>query len=393
MSREHWKPVPEYTGLYEVSDRGRVRSLDRYDRRGVFQRGVMLRLSVSPGGYSAANLCRAGRHRTTNAHRLVCTVFHGRPRPGQVVRHLNGNRQDNRAANLVWGSRQENARDFLRAGKGAMGSRHPHAKLTEAIVRAMRQGRYGRSTAVLARRFKVDAVVIREVLRGTRWTHVQPAQATWPLATRDRLDAATVRKIRQGRYGTNQSEIARTLGLTSGTVWQAVQGNTWAHVQPAKAVWLDAPVAPPAPDAPKREGAYARGDDHGRAMLTAVQVQELRQGAYGTVPAKIARRFGCSVGAVYQVASGRTWGHVQPAVADWWESRPRQRGTRGEAHHKARLTAVQVVAIRRGRYGQNSRVIAERLRVSKSAVEHVLYGRAWAHLDPPKAVWLQKVAG
>ena len=45
-------------------------------------------------------------------HRLICTAFHGtKPTSVHEVRHLNGDRMDNRAENLCWGTRKENAHD------------------------------------------------------------------------------------------------------------------------------------------------------------------------------------------------------------------------------------------------------------------------------------------
>lgn len=390
--KECWKPVPGYKGMYEVSDHGRVRSLDRYDRRGAFVPGLVLKLSLSPGGYAAVNLCREGKSKTRLFHRLVCETFHGTPDSGQVVRHLNGDRQDNRAVNLAWGTRCENSHDRKAHGTDNCGDKHPYAKLTEVKVRNLRLGKYGKDAAKLARRFKVGEVVIREVLRGTRWTHVDPPTATWNIQPRCKLDAATVQEIREGRYGTNRSAIARELGLTHGAICHAVTGRTWTHVQPSKAVWLDAKSKPVA-KLPKRTGQYARGAQHGRSTLTEAQVRALRTGKLGTDLAKIAKRLKVSWGTVYQVASGKTWTHVDPPQATWWADVQRKRGTSGERHHKAKLTEAHVRKIRAGRYGQNSRVIAEQLHVSKSAVEHVIYGRAWASLDPPKALWLDAVAG
>ena len=49
MNEEIWKPIEGYEGLYEVSNTGRVRSLDRYDSRNHFRRGRILKLSYALG--------------------------------------------------------------------------------------------------------------------------------------------------------------------------------------------------------------------------------------------------------------------------------------------------------------------------------------------------------
>lgn len=120
---ERWAPVVGYEDLYEVSDQGRVRSLDRAvamppSRRHPepWTRTISGRI-LKPGGksgqvsYLTVALHREGVGRSESVHILVCAAFHG-PRPeGQHVRHLNGKPRDNRAVNLAWGSRSENMLD------------------------------------------------------------------------------------------------------------------------------------------------------------------------------------------------------------------------------------------------------------------------------------------
>lgn len=121
---EIWKPVVGYEGSYEVSSLGRVRSLPRtvMRRNGSPQTwpGKILTQS-SNRGYKLATLSVPGEgHRTLKVHQLVARAFHGEPEPGQEVRHSNDVRDDNRAENLLWGTRYENMQDAIR--NGAFGS-------------------------------------------------------------------------------------------------------------------------------------------------------------------------------------------------------------------------------------------------------------------------------
>jgi hypothetical protein len=117
VTDEEWRAIPGYEGLYEVSDQGRVRSLDRDwgpDSRGRRRprRGKMLRPSTA-SGYPVVVL--AGRS-TRSVHSLVAEAFLG-PRPsGLVVRHLNGDYLDPRAENLAYSTRKENAADMYLHG-------------------------------------------------------------------------------------------------------------------------------------------------------------------------------------------------------------------------------------------------------------------------------------
>lgn len=116
---ETWRPVVGYEGQYEVSDQGRVRSLDRflvYSWRGKpcerFYPGKMLSLQVGSNGYPHVML----RGVTTNVHRIVTAAFYG-PRPdGLVCCHNNGDPTDNRLENLRYDTQSENQHDRRKHG-------------------------------------------------------------------------------------------------------------------------------------------------------------------------------------------------------------------------------------------------------------------------------------
>lgn len=106
-----WRPVLDYEGLYEVSSDGRVRSLPRPRTR-----GRILVPRVNGNGYLQLKLCASGVPLTRKVHQLVCEAFRGPRQEGQVVRHLDGNRLNNCASNLAWGTPSENMQDSVRHG-------------------------------------------------------------------------------------------------------------------------------------------------------------------------------------------------------------------------------------------------------------------------------------
>src|SRR5262245_29251852 len=98
---ERWLPVVDYEGLYEVSDRGRVRALGV--RRGRFPGGVLWQGKTSPATpYPRVELCRDGVPRFHRVHVLVMRAFVGPRPPGQEIDHRNGVKTDNRLANLEY---------------------------------------------------------------------------------------------------------------------------------------------------------------------------------------------------------------------------------------------------------------------------------------------------
>lgn len=104
---ERWRAIEDAPG-YEVSDLGRVRSIDRtITRRGrkTRLRGQVLATSACP--YLRVRILG----RTRLVHDLVLRVFVGPPPPGSEARHRNHDKADARLSNLRYGTRSENALD------------------------------------------------------------------------------------------------------------------------------------------------------------------------------------------------------------------------------------------------------------------------------------------
>ena len=103
---ETWKPVVGFEGYYEVSDRGRVRSVDRLvNRRGgtkSLRRGRMLKLSSYSNGYLKVSLAKEGKQTYHLVHRLVASAFIPNPNNYPCVNHIDENKKNNKAVNLEW---------------------------------------------------------------------------------------------------------------------------------------------------------------------------------------------------------------------------------------------------------------------------------------------------
>jgi hypothetical protein len=123
---ELWRPIPGYEGAYEVSDHGRVRSLDRevYAGRGRTRKSVGRVLSAHFGDhYVKVRLKLHGSGRTWNVHTLVALAFIGPKPEGMEVCHGNGDAHDNRAANLRYDTHSANGRDRTLHGRDRLANR------------------------------------------------------------------------------------------------------------------------------------------------------------------------------------------------------------------------------------------------------------------------------
>lgn len=108
-------PVQGWEGLYEVSDHGRVRVLERRTADGQTRRARVLRQRSRAGKWRpGVNLIGNGRNVRVAIHPLVLESFEGSRPVGMLCLHWNDDPFDNRLANLRWGTRSDNASDAIR---------------------------------------------------------------------------------------------------------------------------------------------------------------------------------------------------------------------------------------------------------------------------------------
>jgi|LakMenE18May11ns_1017448.scaffolds.fasta_scaffold9683875_2 hypothetical protein len=112
---EIWKSVIGYEGFYEVSNQGRVRSVDRFVMQVIngvqtkcLYKGRILKFTNDNSGYPMVTLSALGKIKTFRIHRLVADVFIENPESKKTVNHINAIKTDNRIENLEWATQLEN---------------------------------------------------------------------------------------------------------------------------------------------------------------------------------------------------------------------------------------------------------------------------------------------
>lgn len=109
---EVWKDIEGYEGIYQVSNLGRVRSLDRefVTKAGFAQstKGCFIKPFTTRNGYLSVRLRTLISRKTYFVHRLVAQTFIPNPDCLPIINHRDENKQNNRVDNLEWCTQEYN---------------------------------------------------------------------------------------------------------------------------------------------------------------------------------------------------------------------------------------------------------------------------------------------
>jgi hypothetical protein len=230
MKGEAWRPVPGFEGIYEVSDHGRVRSLERTCLKGYGERIVKERiLSGKPRryGYTSYVLRKDGKSFSVHGHILVMRAFVGLPKPGQIVCHNDSDGSNNCLENLRYDTAKSNSADRIGAGTSSRGERHPQAKLTEDDVISVRtRHAAGERITSLAREYGIEPSGISGVCAGRLWRHVGgPITKPEPLMTVERVIELRTRRA----AGETTSGLAIEYGISRVYANFICNGRLWTE--------------------------------------------------------------------------------------------------------------------------------------------------------------------
>lgn len=146
FEKEIWKDIPGFEGLYQASNLGRIKSLNRYKKNHKKNQkviGKVLKQHKDLDGYYKISLCKNGKYYQTNVHRLIAITFipniNNLPQVNHKIAISDGG--NNNANNLYWGTQKQNMNDKKRDGhsKRIVGEKgkNPNAK---AVIQLDLQG-------------------------------------------------------------------------------------------------------------------------------------------------------------------------------------------------------------------------------------------------------------
>lgn len=176
---EIWRPVPDYEGLYEVSNLGQIRSVGRdvsNNRGGLrYMPDLVLtpQINTKRGGYHSVTLHKEGRKKTVYIHLMVLFVFEGpRPSPEMEGCHGDGDTANNRSDNLRWDTPVNNAADRTLHGTQITGEASNLAVLTADKVRDIRRRSEDESYTSIAADYGISRQQVSRIVRGEQWKHI-----------------------------------------------------------------------------------------------------------------------------------------------------------------------------------------------------------------------------
>lgn len=178
---ENWTPIKGYEGLYEVSDFGRVKSLQRtttiknkrgetYTRR--HKEKILAQTLDGRSNYLQVMLCKDGKGKKHLVHRLVANAFIKNPLSLQEVNHIDEDKTNNFVDNLEWCTHKYN-NNYGSKRTSSRGEKNSQNKFSEELIKKVRlefvAGDPEKGLTALSKKYGISRPHLCAILRGNRW--------------------------------------------------------------------------------------------------------------------------------------------------------------------------------------------------------------------------------
>ena len=180
---EIWKDIKGYEGMYQISNYGRIKSLERVFLK--FKRGRKEKMEVylpekirsignNNKSYPKISLWRNGKVDWRLIHRLVAQHFIDNPMNYNQVLHKDDNPRNYHWSNLEWGTQSKNIKDAVERGRWHIGAKNNKSKLKDHQIPEIRELiKKGISCCKIAPQFNISVNQILGIKNNKIWKHIK----------------------------------------------------------------------------------------------------------------------------------------------------------------------------------------------------------------------------
>ena len=236
-TQEIYKEVVGYEGLYEVSNLGNVKRMQKLNNQ--HEPNTVLKPFLTSSGYTRVQLFLHGKKRNHFIHRLVAMAFLENPNNKTQVNHINGDKVNNKLSNLEWSTPSENGKHSYK-----ILGRVPTRKINVTEIELIRQ-RYadGDKLTTLSKEYEVSQATIWNICRGNTYVDypgpivIKGQKGSGNGSTL--LTEQDVLKIRElhlkysqenKAYGYATWKVGKEVGVSSQIVRNIITRRTWNHI-------------------------------------------------------------------------------------------------------------------------------------------------------------------
>ncbi len=179
LDGEYWLPIKDYEGLYEISNKGRVKSLKRDTKTKIVHEALILKQKKGGGGYIQVKLSKESKTWMPIVSRLVAEIFKKEEKPLYpcIANHIDHIRHHNWVENINWLTQSQNIRDSYNSGNRTQkGESNNMAKITMEIaisVREFYKENNHMSYKEIATHFNLKDSMIKSIINNKRFEEVK----------------------------------------------------------------------------------------------------------------------------------------------------------------------------------------------------------------------------
>jgi hypothetical protein len=169
---EIWKDIIGYEGLYQVSNKGRIKSFPKKGHK----EDLILSLILTDKGYYRVGIRKDKNKIMFHVHRLVGAAFIPNPENKPEINHIDGNPLNNCVENLEWCTRSENSIHSYKTGLqiSQKGEQHGRSKLKDWEVKQIREiySCGGIKMKDIGLKFGISRQSVYRIVNNKGWKHI-----------------------------------------------------------------------------------------------------------------------------------------------------------------------------------------------------------------------------